>query len=52
MKKGSTKNMVMVSKCGDSQAVGELKTLDGLDEVEPNFGKIIKKETKKPLYFL
>ena len=31
--------MVMVSKCCDSQAVGELKTLDGLDEVEPNFGK-------------
>ena len=31
--------MVMVSKCCDSQAVGELTMLDGRDEVEPNFGK-------------
>lgn len=32
--------MVMVSKCCDSQSVGELSKLDGMDiNVEPNFGK-------------
>ena len=32
--------MVMVSKCCDSQSVGELSKLDGMEiNVEPNFGK-------------